>query len=111
MTGLLISIIGPGRYSFKVVDIPDHDTDANDIIRKLIGCTYFDIVRVDTDTCMFVDEEGISKQLPGNVYATLFARYPYPIHGDALILGVMGDEVTDIPIRYAATFQALRDCH
>jgi hypothetical protein len=111
MIGVLISIIGPRRYNFKAVELPDHDTrKQNDLIRQMIDCTYFDIVRVDTDTCMFVDDEGICKQLPGNVYATLFARYPYPIHGNALILGVNGDDITDIPERHAATLQAIRDC-
>lgn len=113
MTGMLISLIGESqRYNFKDVEIPDDDTrKQNDRIRQLIGCEYFDIVRVGTDACMFVDDEGISKQLPGNVFATLFARYPYPIHGNVLIVGVDGEDITDIPLRYAATFQALHDCH
>ncbi len=108
MMGVLISIIGPRKYKFSIVDIPDDDTrQQNEQIYHLIGCDYFDIVRVDTDTCMFVDDEGITKQLPVNKYATLFARYPYPIHGNALILGVKGDEITDIPARHVATLYAL----
>jgi len=110
MTGILITVRDAKCYS-KAVDIPDGDTRRqNERIRQLINCKYFDIVYISRDCCMFVDDEGISQCKDPNAYATLFAQYPYPILGDALIVGAIGDDITDIPDRYMAAFRAFRDC-
>lgn len=55
---------------------------------------YIETLTLAADCCMIVDEEGRLKDKPLNEKAS---RLGLPIVGDALFVGVDGDEFTDVP--------------
>lgn len=64
-------------------------------LQKAVG-GYIETVRLRVDNAvMIVNEEGLLLGLPYNVTASGFAGQP--IVGTAIIVGVNGEEFTDIP--------------
>lgn len=55
---------------------------------------YIETITLAADCCMIVDEEGRLKDKPLNEQAS---RLGLAIVGDALLVGVAGDEFTDVP--------------
>lgn len=55
---------------------------------------YIETLTLAADCCMIVDEEGRLKDKPLNEKAS---RLGLPIVGDVLLVGVDGDEFTDVP--------------
>lgn len=75
--------------------------DISDIY-KYLGCQFFDVVRVTSDTDIFIDDTGLLNQRPTNMVASLIAikktGHPYHLVGDALIFGHDGQgESADCP--------------
>lgn len=57
---------------------------------------YIETVRLMVDDAvMIVNEEGLLRGLPYNTAASHLAMQP--IHGTAVVVGVSGEEFTDIP--------------
>lgn len=55
---------------------------------------YIETITLAADCCMIVDEEGRLKDKPLNEQAS---RLGLAIVGDALLVGVAGEEFTDVP--------------
>ena len=55
---------------------------------------YIETITFAADCCTIVDEEGRLKDKPLNEQAS---RFGCPIVGDALFVGVAGEEFTDVP--------------
>ena len=91
-------------------------SEQNDCIYKQLG-GYFDIVRLGSDACMLVDDEGILKGLQPNMVAMMISGYPV-IVGPALIVGarkiLTGDEeFRDVPerfVKFARDMNKAADC-
>jgi Domain of unknown function (DUF3846) len=76
--------------------------DNNDHIHHWIKAQWFDIVRLDEMTDMFVDDTGLIDNRPVNMTATAIAttrfKKPYAIYGDVLVFGHDGQgETIDCP--------------
>lgn len=64
--------------------------DIQHLYREL-RCTWFDVVRMDDETDMFVDDEGLLRNAPVNMLATALliekTGLKYTIFGDVIVLG------------------------
>jgi hypothetical protein len=83
-------------------------------IYKYLGCEYFDVVRIDSDTDIFVDDTGLINQRPMNMVASLIAMHrtgmPYQLYGPALIFGHDGQgESADCPAWVLGVLKAVEN--
>lgn len=94
--------------SISVTEITgDTDHDENDCIRSKIAddCSLYEVVRLGSNVCMLVDEEGLLKREPivNPLASIIYPGFPpSPIAGNALIVGLTrnedGEEIfTDAP--------------
>jgi len=73
-----------------------------DLYKELDNCRCFDVVRVDESTDMFIDDEGLLRDAPANLLASILlvqkTGLRYGIVGDVVVLGHDGQgETIDVP--------------
>lgn len=84
--------------SISVTEITgDTEHDENDCIRSKISddCGLYEVVRIGSNVCMLVDEEGLLKSEPivNPIASIMYPGFPpSPIVGNALIVGLTRDE-------------------
>lgn len=72
-------------------------TELGDALPKLIGATWCDVIRTRyPDAQLVVDDEGLLDGRPFNERASAATRGRQVV-GDALVLGLMGPDTTDVP--------------
>ena len=72
-------------------------TDTAEALSKLIGATWCDVIRTRyPDAQLVVDDEGLLTGRPYNERASAATR-GRQIVGDALVLGLIGPDTTDVP--------------
>ena len=89
--------------SINVVDIKGESIiDELHSMQRMVGGDVEHIPLKD-DGVMLVDEEGMLKQYPRNELASLVSGCH--IYGPALIVGQVGDLLTDVPIKFLALLE------
>ena len=75
---------------------PYHTNISNTLenLQKTVG-GYIEVVRIASDVCFIVDEEGLLKGLPYN-----FSVYGTNLFGTAVFCGVDGEDFTDMPVTF-----------
>ena len=102
-----------------VVSLIDIDFDSYREIRSVIG-GHFETVRTkrtasyfgSPDIIMLVDEEGLLKRLPMNVFGSFMygtAEHGHPIVGDLILAKVVGEDITAPDDAEALKSKLLRD--
>lgn len=98
---MIRAIMIPTMYSMpSVIELPDTVRGQNDAICDMIGCDLFDIVRVSDDALLFVDDEGLLRGLLPNPTAMMVSQYPQMLVGAAVLVGIAGDTIDNVPDRY-----------
>lgn len=88
MQDTIIGIYIPaGAAPIRIVKLPRQGFNA--AVYKLLNISCYDVVRMswDRSTVMLVDDEGLLRDSPYNVRASLVSRYPAGLVGDALVVG------------------------
>lgn len=103
----------------NVVSLVNIDFDDYQSIQKAIG-GHFETVRTRTtasyfgspDIVMLVDEEGLLKGLPENMFGCVMygtAKHGHPIVGDLILARVVGEDITAPDDAEALKNKLLRD--
>jgi hypothetical protein len=72
--------------------------NSEDLYRELDNCRFFDVVKIDDSTDMFIDDEGLLRDAPANLLASVLLVQKtgrrYGIVGDVIVLGHDGQGET-----------------
>ena len=88
--------IGLNNISLIEIDSSSVKTELEGLQQAVGG--YIETVRLPGDSVMIVDEEGLLKQYPRNDLASIISKNH--IYGTALIVGIEGDALCDVPEEY-----------
>ena len=88
--------IALNNISMIEIDSSSVDTELRGLQDAVGG--WIETVHLDGDGVMIVDEEGMLKNYPRNEIASIISRNH--IYGTALIVGVEGDKLVDVPKSY-----------
>ena len=87
-----------------------HVTNISDTLKNLQGIVggKIEALRISEDAVIICNEEGKLMGLPHNFF---YRGYPFfdNIVGDCIVVGVDGDELTDLDMSFAAWKQLLKD--
>ena len=65
----------------------DPPANTYDLIKEAVNDAWFACVHCPSGDDVFVDDEGLLKQLPTNIRLMHLTKYPGPLVGDGIILG------------------------
>ena len=88
--------IALNNISMIEIDSSSIDTELRGLQDAVGG--WIETVHLDGEGVMIVDEEGMLKNYPRNEIASIISRNH--IYGVALIVGVEGDKLVDVPKSY-----------
>ncbi len=89
MNKISVIIKRPGEKPYKT-----YISKTLENLQKTVG-GYIEVVRIASDVCFIVDEEGLLKGLPYN-----FSVYGTKLFGTAVFCGVDGEDFTDMPVTF-----------
>lgn len=89
MNKISVIIKRPGEKPYKT-----YISKTLENLQKTVG-GYIEVVRIASDVCFIVDEEGLLKGLPYN-----FSVYGMKLFGTAVFCGVDGEDFTDMPVTF-----------
>lgn len=99
----MIKAIEIGLNSINAVDIKGESIiDELHSMQQMVG-GHVEHIPLKDDGVMLVDEEGMLKQYPRNELASLVSGKH--IYGTALIVGQVGDLLTDVPSKFLALLE------
>lgn len=77
-------------------------------LQKIVG-GFIEVVPVATNTVIICNEEGKIRQLPTNIVLGSDGVVWDAICGDLIVVGIDGEEFTDVPISFAAWKTLLKE--
>ena len=89
MNKISVIIKRPGEKPYKT-----YISKTLENLQKTVG-GYIEVVRIASDVCFIVDEEGLLKGLPYN-----FSVYGTKLFGTAVFCGVDGEDFTDMLVTF-----------
>jgi len=89
-----VILVDPVAKTVTEHDIPRSGGGFLEEAYKLTGCSCITVAQYDSDHDVYVDDEGLLKQVEGFV---MVPRHPEPLAGKALIVGAVDDEGENTP--------------